>query len=191
MAGARLWIHVQDFEVEAALATGLMDDKRLSARLARWVEATFLKLGDHVSTISPQMCAKLVDKGVAPVRVFEMRNWSDARFAADPAGAEAVRAAWGLTGKVVALYAANSGRSPSPARSRRSPRAWLRAWRAPPWRAPRPGRHPGQLGHGKAIGAVRRAIGQFVQQHQIALPFARADMVERQRLAGLGQPGSS
>lgn len=110
LAGARLWIHVQDFEVEAALATGLMDDRKLSARLARWVEATFLKLGDHVSTISPQMCAKLVEKGVAANRVFEMRNWSDARFAPAPAGAEQVRADWGLSGKVVALYSGNIAR---------------------------------------------------------------------------------
>lgn len=110
VAGAKLWIHVQDFEVEAALATGLMDDRKLSARLARWVEATFLKLGDYVSTISPQMCAKLVEKGVAPGRVFEMRNWSDARFAPDPDGAADVRSQWGLTGKVVALYSGNIAR---------------------------------------------------------------------------------
>lgn len=110
IAGARLWIHVQDFEVEAALATGLMDDARLPARLARWVEGTFLKLGETVSTISPQMCAKLVAKGVEPQRVIEMRNWSDARFAPDPSGAETVRAEWGLTGKVVALYSGNIAR---------------------------------------------------------------------------------
>ncbi len=110
IAGARLWIHVQDFEVEAALATGLMDQNRPAARLARWIEARFLGLGDRVSTISPQMCAKLVTKGVSPDRVFEMRNWSDARFAPDPAGAEAVRVDWGLTGKVVALYSGNIAR---------------------------------------------------------------------------------
>jgi len=110
IAGARLWIHVQDFEVEAALATGLMDDARLPARLARRVEGTFLRLGDTVSTISPQMCAKLVAKGVALQRVIEMRNWSDARFAPDPSGAETVRAEWGLTGKVVALYSGNIAR---------------------------------------------------------------------------------
>lgn len=110
LAGAKLWIHVQDFEVEAALATGLMDDRSLPARLARWVEKFFLKLGDHVSTISPQMCAKLVAKGVAADRVFEMRNWSDARFATDPAGAAAIREDWGLTGKVVALYSGNIAR---------------------------------------------------------------------------------
>ncbi|MFM5924477.1 MAG: WcaI family glycosyltransferase [Novosphingobium sp.] len=110
LAGAKLWIHVQDFEVEAALATGLMDNSGPAARLARWTEATFLKLGDYVSTISPQMCAKLADKGVEPARIFEMRNWSDARFAPDPAGAEALRREWGLTGKVVALYSGNIAR---------------------------------------------------------------------------------
>ncbi|MEQ1639607.1 MAG: WcaI family glycosyltransferase [Novosphingobium sp.] len=110
LAGARLWIHVQDFEVEAALATGLMDERKPAAKLARWVEAALLKLGDHVSTISPQMCAKLVQKGVAPARVFEMRNWSDARFAPDQAGAASIRAEWGLNGKVVALYSGNIAR---------------------------------------------------------------------------------
>ena len=110
LAGARLWIHVQDFEVEAALATGLMRETSLAARLARWAENRLLKLGDRVSTISPQMCAKLIAKGIAPDRVFELRNWSDARFAPDPAGAAALRAAWGLAGRTVALYSGNIAR---------------------------------------------------------------------------------
>lgn len=110
LAGARLWIHVQDFEVEAALATGLMRGTSLAARLARWAENRLLKLGDRVSTISPQMCARLVAKGIAPDRVFEMRNWSDARFAPDPAGAAALRSEWGLAGRTVALYSGNIAR---------------------------------------------------------------------------------
>ena len=110
VAGARLWIHVQDFEVEAALATGLMCDGGLPARLARWLEARLLRLGDRVSTISPQMCAKLVAKGIAPERVFEMRNWADARFAPDPAGALELRREWGLGQQVVALYSGNVAR---------------------------------------------------------------------------------
>ena len=109
-AGAQLWIHVQDFEVEAALATGLMDQRGLASRLARWIEARLLRLGDRVSSISPQMCARLRDKGIAPERVFEMRNWSDARFAADPAGAQEIRAAWGLGTRTVALYSGNIAR---------------------------------------------------------------------------------
>lgn len=110
LAGARLWIHVQDFEVEAALATGLMDQRGLAARLARWLEARLLRLGDKVSTISPQMCAKLREKGVAHDRVFEMRNWSDARFAPDAAGAKAIRAEWELGTRKVALYSGNIAR---------------------------------------------------------------------------------
>ncbi len=110
LAGARLWIHVQDFEVEAALATGLMRETSMTARLARWTENRLLKLGDRVSTISPQMCAKLVAKGIAPERVFEMRNWADARFAPDPAGGKAIRVDWGIGNRTVALYSGNIAR---------------------------------------------------------------------------------
>lgn len=110
IAGARLWIHVQDFEVEAALATGLLRGGSWPARLARWLETRLLGLGDRVSTISPQMCAKLRDKGISAERVFEMRNWSDARFAPDPAGAAAIRAEWGLGARKVALYSGNIAR---------------------------------------------------------------------------------
>ncbi|MCB2057732.1 MAG: WcaI family glycosyltransferase [Novosphingobium sp.] len=110
LAGARLWIHVQDFEVEAALATGLLPDAGWAARLSRWLEARLLRLGDKVSTISPQMCAKLVAKGVAGDRVVEIRNWADTRFAPDPAGAEALRREWGLGEQKVALYSGNIAR---------------------------------------------------------------------------------
>lgn len=110
LAGARLWIHVQDFEVEAALATGLLGEQGLPARLARWLEGWVLRRGDRVTTISPQMCAKLRDKGVAAERIREVRNWADARFAADPDGAAAIRTEWGLGSRVVALYSGNIAR---------------------------------------------------------------------------------
>lgn len=110
LAGAALWIHVQDFEVEAALATGLLGQQGLPARLARALEGWVLRRGDRVTTISPQMCARLRDKGVDPARVREVRNWADARFAPDAAGAAAIRAAWGLEGRVVALYSGNIAR---------------------------------------------------------------------------------
>lgn len=110
LVGAKLWVHVQDFEVEAALATDLMASTGPAARLARWTESRILGLADMVSTISPQMCAKLAAKGIPPARVIEVRNWADARFRPDPAGAEAIRAEWGLAGKTVALYSGNIAR---------------------------------------------------------------------------------
>lgn len=110
LAGARLWIHVQDFEAEAAVATGLLREGGLAARLALWLERRLLGLADRVSTISPQMAARLANKGVAPDAVRELRNWADARFVPDPTGAQRLRADWGHTGKVVALYSGNIAR---------------------------------------------------------------------------------
>ncbi len=110
LAGAKLWIHLQDFEVEAALATGLLDPAGPTARLARWTELRILGLADRVSTISPQMCAKLIDKGIATERVLELRNWSDARFSADPVGASEIRADWVLGERKIALYSGNIAR---------------------------------------------------------------------------------
>lgn len=110
VCGARLWIHVQDFEVEAAFATGLMRENSLHGRFAMWAEGWVLRQADRVSTISPQMVAKLGDKGIPPERRLELRNWADARFAPDSAGAAVIRQEWGLEHKVVALYSGNIAR---------------------------------------------------------------------------------
>ena len=106
LAGARLWLHVQDFEVEAAFATGLVDGGGRLARLARGLENTLLRLADTVSTISPQMCAKLMAKGIDPARVIEIRNWANAPEP-DPQGGAAYRAEWGLGERRIALYSGN------------------------------------------------------------------------------------
>jgi len=106
MAGARLWIHVQDFEVEAAFATGLMRERSKLAKWARKVENSLLRLGDRVSSISPQMCRRLLEKGVAPEKVRELRNWANVPQI-DPAGGEAYRAEWSIGEKAVALYSGN------------------------------------------------------------------------------------
>lgn len=110
LSGAKLWVHVQDFEVEAAFATGLLGKSIMLTRLTSWLERRLLKLGDVVSTISPQMCARLAQKGVASDRIVEMRNWSDDRFVADPIQAQAIRTEWDLQGKTVALYSGNIAR---------------------------------------------------------------------------------
>ncbi|MDR7102053.1 WcaI family glycosyltransferase [Croceicoccus sp. BE223] len=108
LSGAMLWIHVQDFELEAAQATGLLAGDGLLARIGRWVERALLRSGDCVSTISPAMRARLAAKGVSPDRIFEMRNWSN--HAPDsgtspPDGG--YRARWQLGEAKVALYSGN------------------------------------------------------------------------------------
>lgn len=106
-SGAKLWIHVQDFEVEAAFATGLLEQKGLLARTARWIENRVLALGDRISTISPQMVARLAAKGLPPARCYELRNWANTDFAPDAEEAARYRAEWGLGDCKVALYSGN------------------------------------------------------------------------------------
>ncbi|WP_421850538.1 WcaI family glycosyltransferase [Novosphingobium sp.] len=105
LSGARLWIHVQDFEIEAAFATGLLKDGVLG-RFARWVEKRLLRSADVVSSISPQMCRRLGALGCDPDRVVELRNWANAP-GRDPDAGAYYRQLWGLEGKKVALYSGN------------------------------------------------------------------------------------
>lgn len=106
-ARAPLWIHVQDFEVEAAFATRLVKGGGAVERGARAIESRILKTAAKVSTISPQMCAKLLEKGAAADRIFELRNWSNATFSADGVTGESYRKEWGLGERLVALYSGN------------------------------------------------------------------------------------
>ncbi|MCH7629210.1 MAG: WcaI family glycosyltransferase [Proteobacteria bacterium] len=105
--GAKLWVHVQDFEVDAAMATGLVDARGFVPKLALWVERVILRAADRVSTISPQMCARLVEKGVAPERVIEARNWANLAFARLDATGNDYRRDWNLGDRKVALYSGN------------------------------------------------------------------------------------
>lgn len=107
LAGARSWLHIQDFEVEAAFATGLLKAGGLRSRFASWFERTVLKSFDTVSTISPQMCRKLAEKGVAADRIVEFRNWADLESVRPMAEASAYREEWQIATPHVALYSGN------------------------------------------------------------------------------------
>ncbi len=107
-AGAPLWVHIQDFEVEAAFATGLLKPGSAAGRIARKAERRILQMADQISTISPQMCARLEAMQLAPPgSVYQLRNWSNAAFdfvAADPG---IYRREWGIGNRKVALYSGN------------------------------------------------------------------------------------
>jgi colanic acid biosynthesis glycosyl transferase WcaI len=74
--GAFSWLHVQDFEVDAAFDLGILSNKGLRSRMVA-VERSILRSFDVVSTISPQMLDRLAYKGVDPERIREFRNWTD------------------------------------------------------------------------------------------------------------------
>ncbi|MET0251787.1 MAG: WcaI family glycosyltransferase [Novosphingobium sp.] len=108
LGGARLWLHVQDFELDAALALGLIGTGSTTQRMLLALERTLLRSADTVSTISPRMVELLRRKGVK--RTCELRNWANPAFAWTGGRDSPYRAEWNLAGKTVALYAGSIGR---------------------------------------------------------------------------------
>jgi colanic acid biosynthesis glycosyl transferase WcaI len=104
--GAKLWLHIQDFEVEAAFVTGLLKDGGALGNAARRFE-NWAIAADRVSTISPQMCAKLAEKGILPERIVEFRNWANVDEVMPLQGKSPYRAEWGIDRENVAIYSGN------------------------------------------------------------------------------------
>ncbi len=103
MTGAKQWLHIQDFEVEAAFATGQINPRSLVKRWAQSFERFCLSLPDKVSSISPAMCHKLVNKGVDPAKVYQLNNWADID-AIKPKDRSSFREKWNIKTDYVALY---------------------------------------------------------------------------------------
>ncbi|WP_372720592.1 glycosyltransferase WbuB [Novipirellula sp.] len=130
LTGAKAWLHVQDFEIDAAFELGILKQPMLK-RFVLAAEAFLMRRFDRVSSISPNMLMKLVQKGVAEERVVAFPNWVDCDVMkplepmADPDAdhsevtdgtaerkrtIDSIRATFGIpTGKCVALYAGNIG----------------------------------------------------------------------------------
>jgi colanic acid biosynthesis glycosyl transferase WcaI len=102
--GAFSWLHVQDFEVDAAFDLGILNNKALRRRMVA-IERSILRSFDVVSTISPQMLARLASKGIDPKRIREFRNWTDTRQISPSHKLTAFREELGLKDSdLVALY---------------------------------------------------------------------------------------
>lgn len=110
MARAKTVMHVQDFEVEAAFHLGLLK-KAWMLKLALKLERAALRAFDCVSTISPKMREKLIEKGVKLDRAALIPNWANIE-SFDPAKGAGT---WPERLKrspqtLIALYSGNLGR---------------------------------------------------------------------------------
>ncbi|HEV2650289.1 MAG TPA: glycosyltransferase WbuB [Rhizomicrobium sp.] len=76
LTGARSWLHIQDFEVDAAVELGMLK-KTQAGRVALAAERALLCRFDVVSTISAKMAERIVIKGVPSSNVFSLPNWVD------------------------------------------------------------------------------------------------------------------
>ena len=109
LRGAAAWLHIQDYEVDAAFELGLLKGDRLR-RIATAGEGWLLRRFDRVSTISSRMLDRARDKGVAPSRLRALPNWVDVDAVRPLAHASSYRAELGIPpDAVVALYSGNMG----------------------------------------------------------------------------------
>jgi colanic acid biosynthesis glycosyl transferase WcaI len=109
LTGARLWLHVQDFEVDAALGLGLVR-RGLAHRIAAAVESWLMRRFDRVTSISSRMVTRLADKGVCTDKVGELPNWVDVESIRPVSRNNALRAQLDIpTDHLVLLYSGNMG----------------------------------------------------------------------------------
>lgn len=107
-SGALSWLHVQDFEFDAAIELGLLP--RVFAAPARGSERFLLRRFGAVSTISPRMVERLEGKGVPEARTVMFPNWVDTGRILPDADGAGFRAQLGIAPEaVVALYSGNIG----------------------------------------------------------------------------------
>lgn len=108
LSGAKSWLHIQDFEVDAAFELGMLKGEG-ARRLAEWLERALMLRFDRVSTISATMRRLLLRKGLKDDAALEVRNWVDVdTVTAWPSSNTSYRGALGIpVDHVVALYSGN------------------------------------------------------------------------------------
>lgn len=115
LSGAKAWLHIQDYEVDAAFELNLLKGailRRVVMNIERWLMRRF----DRVSTISQNMVNLAATKGVAHKKIVLFPNWVDIETIApkyvqqENDAINAYRAKLGISrDAVVALYSGNMG----------------------------------------------------------------------------------
>lgn len=73
---SKLWVHIQDFEFDAAIDSGLLyGNKKAIINCLLWIEKKVLSKADIISTISYGMESKLKQK--TSVKSYYLTNWID------------------------------------------------------------------------------------------------------------------
>lgn len=107
LAKATSWLHIQDYEVEAAFATGLLKKDSPIGKAALAFEGWVLRRFGRASSISLPMLRKLKEKGVAEDRVSELRNWANIEQVKPLDAPSPLKAELGIHTPHVALYSGN------------------------------------------------------------------------------------
>jgi colanic acid biosynthesis glycosyl transferase WcaI len=116
LGGGKTWLHIQDFEIDAAFDLGLLgvnsDQKNSRLRhLVSALERWLLRRFDHVSTIAPAMLKILEAKGVEPAKLVFFPNWVDTEIIYPLDTPSPMRYELGIPlDRIVVLYSGNMGK---------------------------------------------------------------------------------
>jgi colanic acid biosynthesis glycosyl transferase WcaI len=109
LSNSKIWLHIQDYEIDAAFELGFLKSKGLR-RLVTLMESWLLRSVDRVSTVSNHMMERLILKGVNVEKTFFFPNWVDTQAIFPLDNNADFRQQLGLTTEnFVALYAGNMG----------------------------------------------------------------------------------
>ncbi len=109
LSGSKSWLHIQDFELDAALEMGIVSAGRMRA-LATAIESRVLRAFNRVSTISEKMLERVRAKGVKSSACISFPNWADIAGIRPLETVSSYRSELGIpVDGIVALYSGNMG----------------------------------------------------------------------------------
>nr|WP_269117440.1 glycosyltransferase WbuB [Ramlibacter monticola] len=109
LSSARSWLHIQDYEVDAAFAMGLLKGRGLKS-IALRVESWLMQRFHIVSTISGRMLELAAKKGVHRDQLVPLPNWVDISAIRPIRTTSVYRKTMGAGERtVVVLYSGNMG----------------------------------------------------------------------------------
>ena len=110
LTGAKIVLHIQDYEIDAMFGLGLMSHGVLG-RIAKAIEKWLMSRFDRVSTISNSMMDLAQNKGVDKEKVVFFPNWVDTDFVSPTADCQFFRRKWQIADDTrVVLYSGNMGK---------------------------------------------------------------------------------
>lgn len=108
LRGAILWVHIQDFEFDAAVEAGIAKGKLgFLFKILFKIEKYLLSKADYVSSISYAMCQKITDK-TGRTDTYYLPNWIDANDI-NPSTAKKHEFITAHSDKFTVLYSGNIG----------------------------------------------------------------------------------
>jgi colanic acid biosynthesis glycosyl transferase WcaI len=105
LSGAKAWLHIQDFEIDAGFDLGLLPSSNFIRSLVMPSERWLMDRFDCVSTISDRMIERLKIKGVYASKCVYFPNWVDTETIYPLQGSNPLREELAIApDAVVALY---------------------------------------------------------------------------------------